>query len=275
MNRIENNSLHVDTLSDKYLTLLQESLIGAIHPTQYTSVSRCPWWYPPVRALLRLRHLSIVTIDDSLSYEDGRGRPLSAESMIGRTRMRNLRFCVERIIADRVPGDLIETGVWRGGASIFMRGILAAYGVTDRRVWVADSFEGLPKPDPRYAADAGDPHHTFKSLLAVSLDDVRANFEKYGLLDDQVRFLKGWFRDTLPLAPIERLAVLRLDGDMYGSTIEALEPLYPKLSRGGYLIVDDYALSGARKAVEDYRAANGITDPVNEIDWTGAFWRKS
>src|ERR1035438_6210030 len=136
MNRIENNSLHVDTLSDKYLTLLQESLIGAIHPTQYTSVSRCPWWYPPVRALLRLRHLSIVTIDDSLSYEDGRGRPLSAESMIGRTRMRNLRFCVERIIADRVPGDLIETGVWRGGASIFMRGILAAYGVTDRRVWV-------------------------------------------------------------------------------------------------------------------------------------------
>jgi O-methyltransferase len=189
--------------------------------------------------------------------------------------MRNLRFCVERIIADRVPGDLIETGVWRGGASIFMRGILAAYGVTDRRVWVADSFEGLPKPDPRYAADAGDPHHTFKSLLAVSLDDVRANFEKYGLLDDQVRFLKGWFRDTLPLAPIERLAVLRLDGDMYGSTIEALEPLYPKLSRGGYLIVDDYALSGARKAVEDYRAANGITDPVNEIDWTGAFWRKS
>jgi O-methyltransferase len=263
------------TLTDQYLTLLQESLLGAIHPTQYTEVSRCPFWYRPIRAFLSRRHLRLMKIDSGLSYEEGRGRPANAESMIGRKRMQNLRTCIERIISDRIDGDFIETGVWRGGACIFMRGLLAAYGITDRCVWVADSFEGLPKPDPRYVADTGDPHHLFKSLLAISLDEVKSNFEKYGLLDHQVKFLKGWFRDTLPVAPIEKLALLRLDGDMYSSTIESLEPLYPKLSPGGYVIVDDYALSGARKAVEDYRAAHGITDPISEIDWTGAFWRKS
>jgi O-methyltransferase len=85
--------------------------------------------------------------------------------------------------------------------------------------------------------------------LAVSLEQVKANFDRYGLLDDQVRFLKGWFRDTLPVAPIERLAVLRLDGDMYESPMDTLVNLYPKLSEGGYVIVDDYgAIPACRQA---------------------------
>src|SRR5438132_2136885 len=104
--------------------------------------------------------------------------------------------CIERRNRDRavcrarytkeIPGDFIETGVWRGGCCILMRGILAANGVTDRRVYVADSFAGLPPPDAeRYAADAGDPHHTFKEL-SISIEQVRENFARYGLLDDQV-----------------------------------------------------------------------------------------
>jgi len=142
-------------------------------------------------------------------------------------------------------------------------------------VWVADSFRGLPPPDPeRYPADAGDPHHEIEGL-DVSLEDVKANFARYGLLDDRVRFLEGWFEDTLPDAPVEKLAVARLDGDMYGSTMDALVNLYPKLSPGGFLIVDDYgAVKGCRRAVEDYRREHGISAKLREIDWTGVYWRK-
>jgi hypothetical protein len=195
--------------------------------------------------------------------------------MIGLKRLDNLEFCIEQVITNGVPGDFIETGVWRGGATIFMRAVLKAYGVTDRCVWVADSFEGLPPPDARkYPPDAGDRLHE-ATALAVSLEQVKANFDRYGLLDDQVRFLKGWFRDTLPAAPIERLAVLRLDGDMYQSSMDALVNLYPKVSQGGYVIVDDYgAIPACRQAVNDYRAANGITEEIRDIDWTGIFWQK-
>ena len=160
-----------------------------------------------------------------------------AHSMIGSKRMENLRALVERVIFGRVPGDFIETGVWRGGACIFMRAILETYGVRNRKVWLADSFAGLPPPDPTaYPADAGDVFHTFEDL-AVSMDEVKRNFDKYGLLDGQVMFLKGWFKDTLHEAPIDQLAILRLDGDMYESTMDALQHLYDRLSINGFVIV--------------------------------------
>jgi len=207
---------------------------------------------------------------------EGRDWPAHAETMIGLRRLDNLQDCVTDVLRRGVPGDLIETGVWRGGAAIFMRAILEAYGDSERRVWVADSFEGLPKPDARrWPADQGDELWT-QGRLAVSVEEVRANFRRYGLLDDRVRFLVGWFEDTLAAAPIERLAVLRLDGDMYGSTMKALTALYPKLSAGGYLIVDDYgAISACKQAVTDYRAADEITDPIVWVDWTGVWWQKS
>ena len=118
-----------------------------------------------------------------------------------------------------------------------MRAILMAYGIKNRTVWVADSFEGLPSPDSQYPADTGDIHHLYKEVLAISLEQVQENFRRYDLLDGQVHFLKGWFKDTLSNAPIEHLAILRLDGDMYSSTMEALQALYDKLSPGGFLIM--------------------------------------
>jgi O-methyltransferase len=206
--------------------------------------------------------------------EEGLDWPERAETMIGLRRLDNLQYCIEQVIADDVAGDVLEAGVWRGGAAIFMRAALAALGDNDRLVWVADSFEGLPKPDPRHEADRGDQHWT-QDALAVSLEEVKRNFSRYGLLDQRVRFLKGWFSDTLPTAPVERLAVLRADGDMYGSTIDILNALYPKLSVGGFAIMDDYgAVPGCKAAVEDYRAEHGITEPIEKIDWTGAFWRR-
>jgi O-methyltransferase/8-demethyl-8-(2,3-dimethoxy-alpha-L-rhamnosyl)tetracenomycin-C 4'-O-methyltransferase len=200
--------------------------------------------------------------------------PSLAHTMIGQKRLDNLRAVVETVLREDVPGDLIETGVWRGGACILMRAVLKAYGVEDRRVFVADSFEGLPPPDPeKYPADAGDQHHTF-TPLAVSLAQVQANFAKYDLLDDKVVFLKGWFKDTLPSAPIEQLAVLRLDGDMYESTMDALSALYDKVSPGGFIIVDDFALAGCNKAINDFRAAHGIDDPLVGIDSMSCYWQK-
>lgn len=201
--------------------------------------------------------------------------PGYADTMAGRFRLDNIEYCIRQVIADEVPGDLIETGVWRGGSCILMRGILKALGVRDRRVFVADSFEGLPRPDPeKYPLDKGDALYDY-DFLAVSEETVRHNFARYGLLDDQVVFLKGFFADTLPGAPIERLAVLRLDGDMYSSTMDALEALYHKLSPGGFCIVDDYALPACARAVEDFRAAHGVQEPMETIDNFARFWRKA
>jgi hypothetical protein len=200
--------------------------------------------------------------------------PEDGETMIGLYRLNNLEQCITSVLKQKVAGDLMETGVWRGGASIFMRGVLKAYGDTNRNVWVADSFQGLPPPDAEtYPVDEGSDFSVFPEL-AVPLEKVKANFARYGLLDEQVRFLPGWFRDTLPDAPIDRLAVLRLDGDMYESTIVALRSLYDKVSVGGFVIIDDYfCFDMCQKAVDDFRAGRNIVEPLCPIDWTGVYWQ--
>lgn len=201
--------------------------------------------------------------------------PKQALTMIGTARMRNLRMLCESVIKRKIPGDFIETGVWRGGACIYMKAIARAYNQTRRKIWVADSFEGLPVPDAeKYPADAGDPHHTLKEL-AIPLETVKGNFERFGLLDDQVCFLKGWFKDTLPKAPVEQLAILRLDGDMYESTMDALTALYDRVSDGGFVIIDDYCLETCVKAVTDFRNERGIFDPLIEVDGIAVYWQKS
>jgi O-methyltransferase len=203
--------------------------------------------------------------------------------MIGRVRLENIQTLIEDVIRNNIEGDLIEAGVWRGGATIFMRAVLKAHGVSDRIVWVADSFEGLPsikECDGAYRKDAltqvdrlndGGP---MKLALSVSLDRVKENFERFDLLDDQVRFLKGWFCDTLPTAPIERLSVLRLDGDMYQSTMDALNALYHKVSIGGYVIIDDYGWwPHCKQAVDDFRNKHCINDEIITIDGDAIFWK--
>jgi hypothetical protein len=209
-----------------------------------------------------------------------RGR---AVSMLPLARMDNLQACIETVLQDGVPGDLIETGVWRGGATIFLRGALAAFGDQERRVFVADSFEGLPEPDAEaYPLEAKAFHGPViakaMNRLEASLADVEANFAAYGLLDARVRFLKGWFKETLPTAPIDRLAVMRLDGDYYESTRDALVHLYGKLSVGGFVIVDDYGEDDwtyCRRAVDEFRRERGIDDPLQPVDAACWFWRRT
>ncbi|RXS84647.1 macrocin O-methyltransferase [Streptomyces sp. TM32] len=212
---------------------------------------------------------------DELNRRLGVDWPTVAHTMVGMRRLENVENCVETVLRDGVPGDLIETGVWRGGTCIFMRAVLAAYGATDRRVWVADSFQGMPPAEASaYEGDRLLATDRYNAFLATDLATVRGNFERYGLLDDQVKFLPGWFKDTLPHAPVPRIAVLRLDSDLYESTMDTLVHLYPKLSPGGFVIIDDYHIPVCRQAVHDWRARHGVSDPIEDIDGLGAFWRR-
>ncbi len=205
----------------------------------------------------------------------GKDWPSLSHTMIGLVGLDNIQFCAEDVIKNNVPGDFIETGVWRGGAVIFMRSILKEFDIRDRTVWVADSFKGFPESNSTiYPADTLD-LQIHNNYLGVSLSTVKGNFAKYGLLDNQVKFLEGLFRDTLIQAPIKKLSILRLDGDLYESTMDALEALYPKLSVGGYIIIDDYGvLNSCRLAVQDYRAKYNIFEEIQRAGWSIVYWKK-
>lgn len=223
-------------------------------------------------ALTDLNHLEGITDPEILI--NGKDWPASVDTMIGVRGLNNIEYCISEILKNKIQGDFIETGVWRGGAVIFMQAMLRACSEKGRNVWVADSFEGLPKPNIElYPADKGDMHHTIK-FLSVPSETVINNFKKYHLLDKNVKFLKGWFKDTLTTTKIKKLALLRLDGDMYESTMEALVNLYPKLSNGGYIIIDDWGLSRCKRAVEDYREKHNITEKIIKIDGEGVYWKK-
>jgi hypothetical protein len=182
--------------------------------------------------------------------------------------------CLDYVRENKIPGDFIETGVWKGGASIFMKLYSDIYKL-NKKVFVADSFKGLPHPDiEKYPQDAGDTHHTI-DFLKVSLDDVTNNFRAYNCLDENVTFLEGWFSDTLPNnKSIEKISILRFDGDMYGSTMDVMNSLYDKVVPGGIVIIDDYCLQNCVKAVTDFRNSRGIESEIHVIDKCGIFWKK-
>ena len=267
---------------EKYLELLKRCLTrsfdnsyGEIHPF-IGSRKRLP--FAVTRSLLGRFGLTLAKLHDQ-SPAIGPTVSTMGETMVGLPRLQNVQDCAMDVITSRVPGDFIEAGVWRGGVTILMKGILDVYGEKDRTVWVADSFEGLPKPDKdRYPADAND---TFwmQDWMSVTQEDVTRYFAQYGLLDERVQFLKGWFKDTLPAAPIACLALLRIDGDMYESTMDVLRALYPKLSPGGYAIVDDYgSVAGCKAAVDDYRREHGITAEmtfVRDSQMGCVYWKKA
>jgi hypothetical protein len=252
----------MDTAADMYLELLKRSLTNTIFDGE-PDIDDDEFRY---------------TMNCAAHYVNS-----DAVSMITLTRFDNIRNCVESILRAGVPGDLIEAGVWRGGASIFMRGVLKVHGIADRLVWAADSFEGLPEPDadqfPLEAkAQSGPVMQKLYHNLAAGLEEVKRNFAAYGLLDDQVRFLKGWFKDTLPTAPMAALSLIRLDGDFYESTRDGLNSLYDRLSIGGYVIIDDYGQDSwtyCRKAVDEFRSERQIEDPLIMVDSTCYYWQRS
>jgi O-methyltransferase len=214
---------------------------------------------------------SRVLRDDQLRLRAaGMDWPLQGLTMTGLPRLDDLQACVETVVRDGVEGDLIVAGAWRGGASILMRAALDSLGASGRTVFVADSFQGFPKGQEQ------DPHTDLSGydFLAVPQDEVRASFARLGL-DRGVRFVPGYFEDTLPTLADGSWAIVRLDGDTYGATWTALQALYPGLSVGGHLIVDDYgAIEECGRAVDEFRAHNGIDEPLEKVDWTCVRWRR-
>jgi len=207
----------------------------------------------------------------------GRDWPTWAVTMVGRKRLDHLEACIKSCAMEGVRGDFLETGVWRGGASIFARACVdecAWAGGVPPTVWLADSFDGCPKPNPtKWPKDAAS-KHSERDNFRVPLAVVKANFKRFRVPLDGVRFMPGWFEDTLP-GEIERLAILRLDGDMYGSTMHALRTLYDKVSPGGFIIADDWKASRReRAAIEDFWKERGIRPPTTKVDWTCMAWRK-
>lgn len=263
----------MDDVGERYLHALKLAVTRG--PGLWSPLARPRSWkrhlVEPAQRMLRRRGLQLSQLD-----ADRSATASAPETLLPVKRLDHLQSCIECALADDVPGDLVEAGVWRGGTAIFMRGVLAAFDVDDRVVWAADSFAGFPATR-RAAIDRG---HDFTGeygddFMAVDLDRVQGNFRRYGLLDDQVRFLSGWFADTLPTAPIEHVAVLHVDADLYESTTDVLRALEPKVSAGGFVIVDDYGtFEQCRRAVDEYRSEHAITDPIEAIDADCVCWRK-
>src|SRR5437762_13224955 len=160
--------------AELYLGLLKQVLTGSLFERRYHRFEFAKGdirrrLFAPLQRALSARQLELVKLASADQRSQGRDWPADGESMIGAKRMDNLQQCIADVIRRGVPGDFIETGVWRGGAVIFMRAALAAYEDPSRCVWVADSFAGLPPPEPGVAADQGDIFHGYRTL-AVSIE---------------------------------------------------------------------------------------------------------
>jgi O-methyltransferase len=200
-------------------------------------------------------------------------------------RSRTLWDCCERVLDGNIPGCFVECGVWKGGSSAIM-----ALAIKDarqkRHLHLFDSFEGLPEPTDKDGESAIAYSQGRNQGKLVTINQCRASLDevRFLMLDNikadngLVHFHVGWFQNTIPatanqLGPI---ALLRLDGDWYDSTKICLEHLYPLVSPGGIIILDDYnCWEGCRKATDEYRSQHQIICPIHQIDREAAFWAKS
>jgi hypothetical protein len=270
----------------------------------------------------------------------GEDMPGNAFSMIGLERLDNVQQCIETVLKDKVPGDLLEAGACKGGACIFMRAVLKAHGCAEKKVVVCDTFvptkpmlpgvggkvswflalplfclaelliripirpwqtwvyaqmlkgnESFPSMDKDADGEGkrggGEDEVDLamfvvsnmasfrRSMLDTSLEAVKSNFARMGLLDSQVVFLEGFFSDTIPgQKAYEKLSLLRVDGDTYESTRDTMNLMYPAVAQGGFVIIDDYnAFEGCAQAVDEYRKAHQINTPMLKIDNLGVYWR--
>ena len=225
-----------------YVQLGDDAPFNRYNPAGFYDPKVSEWTIPPIARPLTLQNVQMLELIE-------------------------LHF--ERILSENVPGDLIEAGVWRGGAIVFMRALLAAHEASDRQVIAADSFAGIPQSE-KFKHDTV---NTWTDRWEAGLAEVRAAIARFDLLDDRVELLEGYFADTLPSLAQRELALIRLDSDSFESTETSLVHLYPLLHRGGVVIIDDWHLIGCRIAVDNYRKKNKLSGEVQVTAGNG-WWIK-
>lgn len=219
-------------------------------------------------------------------FVKGHSWPVHALSMGGPAALQNVADLLLDVQKADVPGDFVETGVWRGASGILVAKLLEAMGDTSRKVWNLDSYEWLPPP--QWSQDKNDQHSGFDEQYAnlkemADIEGVKKTYKRWGIDVDgpnsRVNFVKGWFENTVPevAKTIGSISILRMDGDMYKSTWEVFIGLYEKVSVGGWVIIDDWDLPGCRSAVVEFRTCIRTLSPLYEFTSAGhlkAYWQK-
>lgn len=268
---------------DLYIDLLKRTIRNELYrddnsPPSHNEVERGRQTY----AHLQKRYPTLVNnagiTEEFVIFQQRRSATPQAHTLGDMSQVDNVERCVRDVFRNKIAGDFIEVGVFRGGMTILMAGMLRALGEKNRRVYVADSFSGWPKPEENHSVEDSVCYELFADAgsFASSIEEVRHNFGSYNLLDDHVVFVPGWFDETLPKLDVEKFAIIRIDADWYESTQCALENLYPRLSLGGYLVIDDYGLPiGCREAVDEYRQNYQVRDDFQWVNDQTIFWQKT
>lgn len=184
------------------------------------------------------------------------------------------------VVEAQLAGDVVECGVWRGGSTMMLAGALSDTGDTSRTIWLYDTFAGMSEPDERDAKVSGQPARAkwearrqedgVVDWCLASLDEVRTNVRLTGYPADRFRFVQGKVEDTIPGETPEEIAILRLDTDFYESTKHELHHLFPRVVRGGVVLIDDYGeWRGARQAVDEYLNSHNAPLLLARTDYTG------
>ena len=277
----------MNKINENYLKLVEDTILSNIHKYNYSPLTYTK--KNPIKNLIKFllntlfnNNLKEITIKSKIKdkdIEDGLIRGTNSFSMIGLKRLKNIRYLIEKINEEKISGDLIEAGIWKGGVIIYMRACLLSLNMNNK-VFGADSFAGLPEIDDQTYPEDKIYRKILKNGndkgLIISEDEVIENLNKFGFHDDNTILLKGWFHETLKDERINKISLLRIDGDMYKSTYEALNLLYHKVTKGGYVVIDDYGLKSqaCKKAVDDFRKEKDINSELINIDWSGIYWKK-
>lgn len=193
-------------------------------------------------------------------------------TMISPERGWALTEAVRYVARAHIPGDIVECGVWKGGACLLASFILhSVEPYTERLIWLYDTFKGMVKPgvnDRIASSGQALTERGAEGWWAIDIDEVRSLMRKSPLDEGTFNFVAGAVAETLEFSVPQKIAILRLDTDWYESTLKELEVLYPRLSKGGVLIVDDYGhFTGAKKAVDEYFERQPVL--LHRSDYTG------
>lgn len=200
-------------------------------------------------------------------------------TMTSLERMYGLYKAIEYLHQAKIPGDIVECGVWKGGSSMVSALSLLSFGDPSRRIWLYDTFEGMPPPgkdDIQYDDLSADERARrqnitdWSTIANAGTDEVRRNLALTAYPTEKLRLVKGRVEQTIPGEIPDQIALLRLDTDWYESTRHEMQHLFPRLATGGILLIDDYGhWKGSRKAVDEYLGAKNIHIMLTRLDYTG------